>query len=320
MLTTPALFVFRNTALMAGIATTSVMVASAQTIPIFKHAGAASITPEDVKGLPAGSKPLIPVPQVIDVDGERKELSKQWISTIDMTSEVGCTGTLIGPRVLLTAAHCVERWPTIALAFRGEDNMQTVLADCDQHPIYRRRATSSKFDFALCHLRSDYPMKVFANVENDPSYNGLVIGRVDVRFERLSLDDRLRPAARILLAGFGCSSAVSETLDGNLRAGTSTVSRVSRAVLQVGGPRVGASSILCAGDSGGAAFATGTADIYGPRVIVGVNSSSYLRFGISYLARTSSPAFRAFLVKWRRKWSMPKICGISSEIQDRCHQ
>jgi hypothetical protein len=294
-------------------------------IPVFRYTGSpGGKAPQGEAAGPGGAPKLIIPPRAITSDRSREasildsygargwEQPGKWTSTINMTNLVGCTGTLIGPQVLLTAAHCVQRWLTIDLEVKWVPQ-RLIRTTCEIHPMYRPQGHFRQFDYGLCYLTEPFPVSVVVEDSDIKPY--------PVRFQRLSLDARdVSPRTRLLLAGFGCSSRTSERRDGNLRAGFAVVSFASSLRLTVGTPFGRESSLLCRGDSGGAAYRYLSADPYGPRVIVGVNSAHDLSRNASFVARTSDPAFVRFLQSWRGRRGNPKICGLDKAIDDQCHR
>lgn len=157
-------------------------------------------------------------------------------------------------------------------------------------------------------------------------------------FERMSLDlkdgvFRLGdPLAReVLMSGFGCTER-DETRgnDGNLRAGFGRIDRFGPVWLSVGSHRREDSAVICQGDSGGPAFrllqreGQGRTRATGQRRIIAVNARNLKPFGllanISFLAKTSSPAFRSFFVLWKRRYGDAFVCGIDRQIEQLCHR
>jgi hypothetical protein len=191
---------------------------------------------------------------------------------------------------------------------------RTIALTCDPHPRYAASSLWRFLDYALCYLSSDFPALLVPNLKV-----------VEARFERLSLDRKDTNfrfsdpnTRRILLSGYGCSTTDETKRDGKFRIGFATIANFGPVRLTTGSPLRSDSAVLCAGDSGGAAYKLVTSDPNGPRVVVAVNSANVLTRNLSFLSRTSAPAFVAFFTTWREKWGRPKVCGIDP-IGTRCH-
>lgn len=225
--------------------------------------------------------------------GGRPADPKQFRASFYSSSNVGmCTSALVGPRVLLTAAHCVPRGGTVKIGM----GQQTWTARCTHHAEYPGNATA---DWALCALDSVGPK---------------------VPYERVNLDAALlKVKDELQLAGFGCTND-----DGT--GGNDGIYRIGEAPVRYlpVGPDYDivtqATAALCFGDSGGPSFRYNDA-ARKKRVVVGVNS----RVGVdandkltntSYLSSTS--AAREFFSKWSTEKNV-KICGIHADAVG-CHE
>ena len=143
-----------------------------------------------------------------------------------------CSGIVLAPDVVLTAAHCV----------RGPDETRVHLADPTApallpvrtvavHPLYRADAVRRRersIDLAL--LRLERPLPAAPHPPERPG------------------DGAAEPGAAVRLAGFGLSDEAVGKTGGTLRVGAARVRRPrSDVLLWLEGP-----SYACTGDSGGA--------------------------------------------------------------------
>lgn len=143
-----------------------------------------------------------------------------------------CTGTVLAPDVVLTAAHCVPAGAQIRVHYREQG--QPVLAEPQtvaRHPEYRANAVQERvrsIDMALIRLRAPLPG----------------------RFEAASLANS-KPDSSITIAGFGLSREGDASTTGTWRSARLQVTEPfgpSRILLWAkAAPGVGA----CHGDSGG---------------------------------------------------------------------
>jgi len=214
-----------------------------------------------------------------------------------------CTAALIGPKVLLTAGHCVPSDNKLALKFGGHDYP----TDCDRHAAYTRQDPDLSADFALCRLKESFPLPAGARFETvaTPTLN-VMTGQA------------------VVLSGYGCTSDVASaaSADGKYRIGINSVVQTSNSPTPMApftadyyAPRElnnlftsNSGANLCPGDSGGPAFqiveGPESGSQYPNRLLVGVNSrvayadSNHLVFGPSVISATGGPSFRSWAEHW----------------------
>lgn len=155
-----------------------------------------------------------------------------------------CTGTLVGPRVVLTAAHCLKRYPPAGIDAVFGESLQGARHPIESgaiHPHYDPETFAN--DLAVLVLERDAPPGIRpARISSEPA--------------------RLEETTKLWWIGFGAASPMTRSV-GARRTGTATVleSRPDR-VSYSGEP------MTCQGDSGGPLFAC----IGGRQEIVGVTS------------------------------------------------
>lgn len=185
-----------------------------------------------------------------------------------------CTGTLVGPQVLFTAAHCVGGGSRITFSHRGSG--QSLTATCRPHPRYNTRTVYN--DYAFCKLSSPAPA-----------------GSQMASFE---IEKGVEAGEKLLLNGLGAPTVrVHHWGSGNVRS-------INGQDIVTCGP-----SNLGGGDSGGSLLRWSddrrkTAKFK----VVGVNSRA--GGGCSYFNRTNHPEF----VSWAKQYEQAegvKLCGVS---------
>lgn len=132
----------------------------------------------------------------------------------------GCTATLVGPRVLVTAAHCARNGATVTFSHDGH----TYRGVASRNPLYPR----TDADFNLVKLSEEV----------------VGVAPIHVNAEQVQVNDE------VTLMGYGCQKiGGGDGKFGELRYGIATVkSRSGYDLVLKGG------AALCFGDSGGPGF------------------------------------------------------------------
>lgn len=205
----------------------------------------------------------------------------KWPATLVSSSALGaCTATIIGPRTVLTAAHCVNDGASMIVGSKT--------VSCKRHKDYNSQLYTS--DIALCISSSDFATS---------------------KFERLNTSPAIPPAgSTIRILGYGCTVSGGHASQ-NLFTGTVGVTGKPGTIITLAG-----SAQVCQGDSGGAAYVESNESPPIRRSVVGVNSTLQ-GTNTSNVTDVADPSIVAFIQEWRTA-NNAKICGY--DALPSCHQ
>lgn len=190
-----------------------------------------------------------------------------------------CTASVIGPRTIWTAAHCVGR-------SRISTSVGTTryTAECIRDQNYLNGNTTA--DYALCYTDLEVTGIPYENINIDPTH----VAKGDW----------------ILQSGFGCTRW-GRQLDGQLRVGRAQILRMPSGTNN--DYVTGNGSVLCSGDSGGPAWSL-NAD--GSRnLLISTNSRSNTTTQ-SYLSAIATKQGLAFLQRYQERYKTG-ICGVDQK-------
>src|SRR4029077_4439565 len=217
--------------------------------------------------------------------------SEDWPASFYSAADgARCTATLIGPKALILAAHCVGDGQEASIESRGN----TISGVCTHAEQYRGGAGDASADYALCLLKQ--------RVAN-------------IKYETVNLDPaRIKKGNAIRLTGYGCTdTGRGGGNDGIYRIGDAKIVALPGEAGNEPNTILTQDQIMvCPGDSGGGAYIVLTAT---RRLIASVNSRVWFIKGQSYLSSLSSSDGSAFLAKWSKANNDEKICGFNLKDQ-----
>ena len=254
------------------------------------------------------------------------EVGKQILAD-GSTAPIFCTATLVGPGVILTAAHCLDGGPGRNLATTAELDIggSTFTVNCTVAPGYREAVDRRTWHGSKPRVPQDYALCRFTTPNSAPD------DLADLSYEVVDVATSIVPGNAVLLTGFGCSEISIDTIGVVRTAGFDNKFRVgdARAAATTSGAQSqdpyfltivsdARQPTLCPGDSGGPLLTGASAKSQtSPRRVRGLNSSVGRVNGaanpiifVSYIAPLATSDFRSFKDEWYKKNTDTFICGI----------
>ncbi len=184
---------------------------------------------------------VAPAAAVVGAAGEDARFANQVVMVLTRGADKAgfCSGVVLGPRVVLTAAHCLRPTPDMLILYRDEAGRPVGVAvqATAAHPLYRADAIAERVvsvDLALVETRTQLATRFTA--------------------ARLASGDGPAVGETAILAGYGIAREGQPLSGGALRSAKLKVRAPLSKILLWADDADQAGTGACAGDSGGPLF------------------------------------------------------------------
>lgn len=238
---------------------------------------------------------------------------KDWPATM-VSRPSGCTATMIGPRVMLTAAHCVENGASVMFFIAG----RTRTATCTHHEKYTAAYDNAPTGANWAATSADYAVCVVPEADR---VSGVLL-------EVVGAGPLFGNGETVRLLGFGCNGTTIDSDGyGTLRTAAAGIEALPAAPNNYfvtdwskGGFGHAKGGVVCPGDSGGAVYwpVSGVRRIVALNSRTGVTGDGRTLIGKSYLSSVLTESANQFLGRFSTAEN-GGICGLRAGVEG-CRQ
>lgn len=241
---------------------------------------------------------------------------KVWNAVVYISAGSGrCTASVVGPRTVQSAAHCMGNGASISFQTASGDRYT---AKCTHAPEYSQAAYDKLQASLTKGMKFEEVQQLMSEQEFVNATADYALCQTDkvvtgVTYDKVSSQALVKVGDEVVHVGYGCvRPGGGGGNDGILRMGTAKVTSTPNGndndIVTVGG------AALCFGDSGGPAYFVPIGKTIEDRINIAINSRGDIR-RTSYVSSNSTPTAQRFYRSWRTRTG-EKICGLDSGVPD----